>query len=408
MAGMIRWFLIVGVLVAGGWSVWWYAAARGQEAGVEAWLENQRDRGWLAEAKAVEVEGYPLDFRMTATEVNLSDPRSGWYWAAPLLKATSLAYEPTRIEVTWPESQVFAVPGDQAEIRSDDAETILDVRPGPSMELRQAATDVRNLTVRGQLGWNASAQTLSLNVAERAEDLGPPNSYELTAEAVALNLPKQIVEQIDPTGWLKPKVDRFTVKAHGSFEEPLGRASFETGEAILTAATIREAGFQWGAMKLVLTGQFRVDYRGYPEGTLDIEAHEWRQMIRLAVRSDIIDHGTGKTITKAIEFVNALAGGRDELRAPLKLRDGKIRLGTIRDRGFAAVPATLGIASAAVAGPAPGGVQVQVVAVVPVGFRTKHRLEAAAGLFPDAAQEGAVVALFSSGPGRGSCGRRPG
>ena len=327
MARMIRWLTVLGVLGAGLWSAWWYAAARGQEAGVEAWLEGQRGRGWLAEARAVEVQGYPLDFRMTATEVNLSDPRNGWFWAAPILTANSLAYEPTRIAVTWPARQVLAVPGDQAEIRSETAETILDVRPGPSMELRQAATDVRKLTVTGQLGWDASAEALSLNVAERDADLGPPNSYELSAEAVALILPRQIVAHIDPTGWLKPKVDRFTVQAHGSFEKPLGRTSFETGEAILTAATIREAGFQWGDMRLVLSGQFRVDNRGYPEGSLDIEAHEWRQMVRLAVRSELIDNDTASSIIKAIEFVNAMAGGRDELRAPLKLSEGKIRLG---------------------------------------------------------------------------------
>ena len=101
----------------------------------------------------------------------------------------------------------------------------------------------------------------------------------------------------------------------------------ENGRSVLTQATIREAGFQWGDMRLVITGSFTVNSKGYPEGEIHVEAHEWRQMVRLTVRSGIIDQGTADTVIKAIEFVNALAGGRAELRAPLTLKGGKIRLG---------------------------------------------------------------------------------
>ena len=78
---------------------------------------------------------------------------------------------------------------------------------------------------------------------------------------------------------------------------------------------------------MLVSGSFTVNENGYPEGSVDVEAHEWRQMVGLAVRAELIDRDTGDSVIKAIEFVNSLAGGRDELRAPFNLSGGKIRLG---------------------------------------------------------------------------------
>ena len=327
MARVIRWFVVLVVLGAAGWSGWWYLGAQGQEAGVAAWLENQRKRGWQADTGDIDVQGFPMDFRMAVTDLAIGNPRQGWTWTAPILKAASRSYEPTRIVVTWPDNQSFAGKGDVAHVRSALAETVLDLRPGPSMELRQAATRIETLRIEAQRGGKSGADSVSVDLKERDVDLSPPNSYELDVQALKVLLPKFLVEKIDPTGWLKPKIDKVTIRAHGAFEEALGRKTVEKGDVALTAATISEASFEWGPMRLALSGEFTVNAQGYPEGTIAVEAREWRQMVRLAVSAGAIDKGTGDTVIKAIEFVNALAGGREELRAPFQLKGGKIRLG---------------------------------------------------------------------------------
>jgi hypothetical protein len=95
----------------------------------------------------------------------------------------------------------------------------------------------------------------------------------------------------------------------------------------LRAATLREVGFEWGEMKLVLSGSFEVDADGYPVGSIEVEAREWRQMLRLAVSAGAIDEGTAETITTGLEFVTALTGSGDSLSAPLNLSGGKVRIG---------------------------------------------------------------------------------
>ena len=42
-----------------------------------------------------------------------------------------------------------------------------------------------------------------------------------------MDSPDFVIRQIDPTGWLKPKIDKLTIRAHGAFAEALGRRTVE-------------------------------------------------------------------------------------------------------------------------------------------------------------------------------------
>ena len=315
------------LLASMGWSAWWYAGATAQRASFEAWLVEQRERGWQAEAADVEVKGFPTQYRLAATELALADPGAGWAWSAPALWSVSDAWAPTRIAVNWPPEQVLAVPGERAVIRTTAMTTLLDVRPGTALELREAASAIVGLKVVATTGWSASAERADIRVAERPEDLAPPNSYDVRITATDVRLPEQLVDRIDPTGWLQPSVDAVTVTGHAALAEPIGLATLEEGQIALRAATLREVGFEWGEMKLVVSGAFEVDEQGYPVGSIEVEAREWRQMLRLAVSSGVIDAGTAETITTGIEFVTALTGGDESLSAPLNLSGGKVRIG---------------------------------------------------------------------------------
>lgn len=315
------------VLVVSGWSAWWFIGAQGQQAGIEAWLDNQRQRGWHAEASNVDVTGFPSDFSLQLTNIALADPKTGWAWQAPTLDAESTSYQPTRVVITWPEKQALSTPYETIDIQTQAMTTVLDLRPGPSMELREASGAISDLVLTGRAGWTASASGVETSLAERPDDLAPPNSYDLKVVAADVRLPKDLVEKIDPTGWLDASVDRLTIKGHAALDAPLDRNALENGRLALRAATIREAGFEWGAMRLVLKGSFVVDDNGFPDGKIEIEAREWRQMVRLAVASGTLDRSTAKTVTKAIELLTAFTGSGKNLTAPLNLSDGKLRIG---------------------------------------------------------------------------------
>ena len=329
MARALKWGIGLIMATVIGWSAWWFLGARGQEAGLNAWLEQQRSQGWQAEAAAIEVTGYPLDFRIEARELSLADPRTGWAWSAPDWTAESRSFSPTRIAITWPDSQVLATPTGRAEITAETLSSLVDLRPGPSMELRQVGTEVAALRIAGARGWEARANAVTFDLAERPEDLGPEHAYNLTLTADKLRLPELLIERIDPTGWLKPSIDRFTILGHAAFDDPLDRMTVEEGRLALRAATIREAGFEWGDMRLVVKGAVTVDDDGFPVGEIKIEAQEWRQMVRLAVSAGLINRSVASDLTRAVNFVTSLAGTGDRLALPLGLSGGKIRIGPI-------------------------------------------------------------------------------
>jgi len=76
------------------------------------------------------------------------------------------------------------VPGDQVTISSNQMETLLDLRPGPAMELREAASQVKKLVLAARSGWKADARSVDLQLIERSADTAPENSYNLRMTAV--------------------------------------------------------------------------------------------------------------------------------------------------------------------------------------------------------------------------------
>ncbi|MEM7211847.1 MAG: DUF2125 domain-containing protein [Pseudomonadota bacterium] len=327
MGRWLVWGLAVILMAAGAWIGWWYIGAEGQRSAFELWLEKQRERGWQAEAGHVEITGFPGAFRLTVNDLSLADPSSNWSWRAPVLNAESSAAAPTRISVHWPDAQSLGTTKDQIKILSDGMQTLLDLRPGPSMELREAATQARNVVAEARSGWTGSAAEVDLGVTERPEDLAPPNSYDLRGKATSVKLPKTLIDELDPTGLLKPSIDEVTLVGHAALADPIDRIALEEGRIAVRAATIREAGFSWGDMKLVIKGAFQVDDAGFPDGKLQIIAREWQKIVKLAVASGAIDATMAETIVGAVKLVTAFTGSGNDLNVPLGLKNGEIRLG---------------------------------------------------------------------------------
>lgn len=317
------------LLVAIGWSLWWYLAAEAERRGVETWLAKQRERGWQAEAQAIEVTGFPMELRLAIDRLMLTDPRNGWSWQAPSLLIESRPWEPTRADIVWPARHSLATPREQLAIATDSMTSLLDLRPGTALELRQAATELVGLALESSAGWTASAKSAEVRIAERSAERAPANSYDLRLTADEVNLPEALVARLDPTGWLESRVDRVTVIGHAALAEPIGLATIETGRIALRAATLREVGFEWGGMELVASGSFTVDEEGYPDGQIRVEAREWRRMVRLAVTSGLIGEDTANAVTKGIEILTMLTGGGDSLSAPFNLSGGKLRIGPV-------------------------------------------------------------------------------
>lgn len=316
------------MLAIGGFCVWWFVMAGVQERAATRWLADQRARGWQAEANGIEVTGFPTEFDMALRDIALADPRAGWSWSAPSLDALASAFRPNRMLVTFPGRQIVAVPGERAEIEAALMTADLHVAARSSMALRETGLNIEALAISGQSGWTAGARHLSARISDRPDDLSPPNTYEVRAIAGNVVLPREIVAELDPTGFLDPKIGEVELTGYVTLADPLDRLTVEQGRLALRNLVIRRAGFTWGEMRLDAQGEVRVDRQGYPEGQIEVSAREWRRMVALAEKSGFIGRDLAETITGGLEFLSALTGGSD-LKVPLGLRGGQITLGPI-------------------------------------------------------------------------------
>ncbi len=327
IVGILFSALIMGALV---WAGWWYALAKGQEAGLAAWFDDRADHGWQAEYTEIGMTGFPLRLEREITDIQLADPKTGWAWSAPWLRVVSDTFTPNRVEVTWPDAQSLAVPGERTDITSRTMAAQLELKPELALGLTHASVDVAGLDVRARpgpagRGWTASAGVVEADVAERVNDDG----YTITFKAEKVILPEPLMARIDPTGLAGRELERMTFDGSAVFDAPLDRTLIEDGHLALRAATIRRAEFQWGQMRLDAKGKIKVDKQGYPKGKIKITARHWREIIALAQRSGAIGSDVAKALETALELVALLGGDRDELDATLKFKDGHVWIGPI-------------------------------------------------------------------------------
>jgi hypothetical protein len=323
--------LLFGAMVLGAlaWTGWWHALARGQEAGLTAWFDDRTKHGWQAEHEEIGLTGFPLRLEREIAGINLADPKTGWAWTAPWLRVESAAFRPTRFDVTFPDTQSLAVPGERTNIASTTMTAALDLRPRSALGLIQATVGVTGLDVRSRpilgSGWTASAERVEADISERVNDEG----YAITFLAEKVILPEPLIARIDPTGLAGRNLERMTFDGAAVFNAPIDRHLIEDGRLALKAATIRRAGFQWGNMRLEAKGAIKVDDQGYPVGKIDVTARQWRDIITLAERSGAIGRDIAEGLTTALELVAMLGGNRDELDATLKFKNGDIRIGPV-------------------------------------------------------------------------------
>ena len=117
----MRIVLAIIALAALGWTGWWFLIASAKEAALNAWLAERRAAGWVADAEAVEVAGFPYRVDTTVRGLELANPEAGWAWSAPEFQFLTLAYQPNHLIAIWPTGPVLrdAARGHGGPLRND-------------------------------------------------------------------------------------------------------------------------------------------------------------------------------------------------------------------------------------------------------------------------------------------------
>lgn len=323
----MRVILAIIAAAAIGWSVWWWAIASAKERALAAWLDERRAAGWVAEAEAIDVGGFPYRIDTTIRGLELANPAAGWSWTAPEFQFTNLAYQPNHLIAIWPPEQGFATPLGAAEISSRAMRGSLVVEPNLRLALRRATIELGDVRVAGP-GWEIGLGSAILATRQAEGEAAAPFAHEIGFDAQGVALPEAWT-RLDRAGVLAPVIETVAFDAVATFDRPWDRPAIEGEPPQLEALVIRDMSFAWGSLDLRGRGELRADARGFAEGRLDLRARRWREMIDLAERSGAAPAGVASALRGGLGLIARLGGDRNAIDVPLDFSGGRAFLGPV-------------------------------------------------------------------------------
>lgn len=322
----MRTLLAIVVLAALGWSGFWYWNATTRDDALTGWLAERRAAGWVADAD-VRVTGFPNRVDTIVTGLDLADPRGGWSWQAPEFQILSQTWKPHQVIAVWPGQQTISTPYDTIAVTSERMVGSVTFEPNLRLGLDHSTIELRDLGLAGT-GWQASLGEALLSVRQTPQS-AVPFSYDLDFNAKALTLPEGWIRGIERSGLLPPAIDGAHLATTLVFDRAWDRPAIEGDNPALREMRISEMRFTWGALDLRGAGTLGVDAQGFAEGTLDLTARNWRDMLDAAEQAGAVNSGLAGTLRGALGLYARLSGNPDTLSLPLAFKNGEARLGPV-------------------------------------------------------------------------------
>lgn len=325
MRGLITLVLVLSL----GWSAWWLIGTTAQKTGIETWMEQRREAGWVAEVEEFKVTGFPNRFDSIFTDLTLSNPQAGWTWEAPNFQLLALSYKPNHIIAVWPGSHSYSTRNDTITITSSLFRGSLIFKPDTALSLDRMQLETTDLILAGETDWRASAKEASVAFfAHNAPDL-PPNSYDLYVKALEFSPPATWRDTVDEGGVLPETIPEVILDASLTYDNPWDRFAIEQTNPRLTAIQIRDLRFLWGELNLNGKGSININDDGYMEGDFTLQAQKWRELLDVIIAAQLLTPDFATSLDRGISVVAALAGNPDDIEIKLRFNGGLTYIGAI-------------------------------------------------------------------------------
>ena len=314
----MRGLLVFVLLAALIWGGWWVVGSTAQEKALNAWLEDRRNAGWVADVDDLKVTGFPNRFDTILTGIDFE--AGDWGWSAPEFKLFALSYKPNHIIATWPAEQVVFLPDSVLDITSDLMRASLIFNAENALSLNELRVETANLGLKTP-DWSAR-----IGNADVAVDAYPDitNGYQLFIKATDLTVPDhwQTLAQIPAP------VSEVRANAILTTDIPIDRHIAENGVPRVDSVTIREFAFEWAEISLTAEGQVDISASGILNGAVTFHTENWRAIFTLLKVTGIIRPADFAKWESGLLLASALEGG-NSLTATFTIKNGMINLGPV-------------------------------------------------------------------------------
>jgi hypothetical protein len=303
------------------WCGWWLLGAWAIDRGLAQWRAERVGEGWQIAGLTPEVSGFPVAWDNRFDAVVVAGPSDMIRAAADALTLRILTYHPFAARVALPETPVTVeTPADTYFVNAPQAVVAAALRPGPVTRLRRFSVAAGAWQVNTPQGNLVSADTMDLNIAQ---DTGDRDTYRISLNSDAF-IPGDLTRQMLglPADWPRP-FDRFQALLNLRFDPA------DTQRMRLSAFEIDAVDLAWGIVSLGATGRVAVGPDGIPEGALNVNINNWRQIYEILKKNDTIKPELHFQTDIMLNGLSNIGGNPETIDLSLIFRDAQMFLGPI-------------------------------------------------------------------------------
>lgn len=321
----MRKLLWIGAVLALLWVGWWVVASVSLRGGVAAWVDARAAEGWQAEVAQIEGGGFPLTLTAGLVDLALADPDAGVAVQTQRLDIAAAALWPGNVSVTLDDGPILlATPLGRNTLTMQGGVVALNLDPGPALELDALGWTSGPWSIADPTGSLVQANDLTLTMTQTQ---GP--TYDLVALATDFapgDGPRRALRL--PDGFART-FDSLQVQATVTFDTSWDRAALDTRRPQPRQITLHKAEAHWGDLQLNMAADLTVDASGVADGTIALQAQNWRSMLDLAEASGVLPNNLRGQAEGILQALAGASGNAETLDVTLSVKGGMITLGFI-------------------------------------------------------------------------------
>jgi hypothetical protein len=324
--------IIALVLVIGGYVFWWFHVADKMVELAENWKQQRLAEGYEVSHKPFVTSGFPYRVRITADDVNLSNPT---HYQKPDIDIDSL----WAVAQPWMINHIiFGVDGTMTGKWLEEKEPRnLHLTTGSTLgsatfnlqgRMQTLALDLTEIVATPS--WRPPLTATRAQVHGRPSPVKPENSGT-NGQQIAIRIDGMTVEGMDefPLGKFIQQIAVSSV-LQGTIEKLPSEASLTKWRDEGGFLHIQALDIQWGEGAIEGEGRLALDTEDRPTGSLKTHILGYEEILEALTTTGKIDPNAARMIGFALSQLSTKdANGRSVIKMPLSAQDGGVYLGPI-------------------------------------------------------------------------------
>ena len=291
------------------------------ERGISLASENPQVSGSEVRFEVASVTGYPKNFTIGITEIELG-AKDSFTWATQEVLVEAKSYQPNRINVDL--SKPHSISGSLGSLEIDAELADLSVLFKPNLQLSLGSLEAlfKNLALSFEGLPDAEVETMSARL-----DASPntEKNYQLTAQIENLDLSNILVG----LGSDYQTFQNISLSAEAELSQPLDRLTMARGAPQLQMLLLREALINYGDISVLLDAKLVSNEAEALNGNINLTVQNWKTLFSLVKNLGYVEPDLEEFFYTILVNLAIQGGSEDTLTIPLTINNNTISFGAL-------------------------------------------------------------------------------